>query len=94
MAFGRRRNSLLGTAARAAVITGTVSATSNAVNGRAARAQQAAAAQAAPAAAAPAAPAAAPNDDVIAKLERLAALHATGALTDDEFAALKASTLS
>ena len=82
MAFGRRtRPSLVETAARTAVITGTASA----VTGRAARKQAAAQAQAAPAAT----PAAAPDEDVIAKIERLAALHASGALSDEEFAALK-----
>lgn len=91
MAFGRRnRPSLLETAARTAVISGTASA----VTGRAARKQAAAAAAAAPAAppVAPtedATPAATGGDDVIAKIERLAALHSSGALTDDEFAALK-----
>lgn len=44
-------------------------------------------------AAAPAAGAAANGDDPVAKLERLAALHASGALTDDEFAAQKAKLL-
>lgn len=44
-------------------------------------------------AAAPAVEAAANGDDPVAKLERLAALHASGALTDDEFAAQKAKLL-
>jgi Short C-terminal domain len=105
MAFGRRnRPSLIETAARTAVITGTASA----VSGRSARRQQAAAAAAAPVAPAPvatvapvvavepaAAPAAAPApEDVISRLERLAALHAAGALTDEEFASLKKTALS
>jgi hypothetical protein len=104
MAFGRRnRPSLLGTAARTAVIAGTATAASNAVNNKAAG-QQAAAQQAAeqqllaqqqaqmlpvPAAA----PAAAPVEDLLTKLERLAALHASGALTDAEFATVKASLI-
>jgi hypothetical protein len=45
--------------------------------------------QAAPVAAAPAAPA----GDATAELERLASLHQSGALTDDEFAAAKAKVL-
>lgn len=103
MAFGRRnRPSLLGTAARTAVIAGTATAAGNAVNAKAA-AQQAAAQQAAeqqmqaqmlPVPAPVAAPAAATADDLLSKLERLAALHASGALTDAEFAAVKASIIS
>ncbi|GAA3859552.1 hypothetical protein GCM10022381_00320 [Leifsonia kafniensis] len=119
MAFGRRnRPSLIQTAARTAVITGTASA----VTGRAARKQAAFAASqpvaapvaAAPVAAAPvAAPVAAPlaapvaaapvaaapvaavasPDELIARLERLAALHTAGALTDDEFALLKSQAI-
>ena len=89
MAFGRRnRPSLVETAARTAVIAGTA----NAVNGRAAR-RQAAATATAPAegAASEAGAVNAPvaGDDVIAKIERLATLHASGALTDEEFATLK-----
>jgi hypothetical protein len=49
-------------------------------------------AQAAPPAAAPA-PAAAPSGDATAELERLAGLHQSGALTDEEFAAAKAKVL-
>ncbi|MFD4293785.1 SHOCT domain-containing protein [Rhodococcus sp. NPDC058532] len=42
----------------------------------------------------PPAPAAAPaEDDIIAKLEQLGKLHASGVLTDDEFAAAKAKLL-
>ena len=105
MAFGRRnRPSLLGTAARTAVISGTATAASNAVNARAAEqqaTQQQAAEQAALAQQAqqgqvlpmPAA-APAPADDLLSKLERLAALHASGALTDSEFAAVKASIIN
>ena len=40
-----------------------------------------------------AAPAPAQADDLLSKLERLAALHASGALTDSEFAAVKASII-
>lgn len=108
MAFGRRnRPSLLGTAARTAVIAGTATAASNAVNSRAAGqqaaqqqaaqqqavlAQQAQQAQMQPAPVA--APAPAPADDLLSKLERLASLHASGALTDAEFAAVKASIIA
>jgi Short C-terminal domain len=41
----------------------------------------------------PAAPTAAPAGDPTAELERLAQLHQSGALTDDEFAAAKAKVL-
>ncbi len=93
MAFGRRnRSSLLGTAARTAVIAGTATAASNAVNARAAAQHAQAVPPAAPAV--EAAPVAAPADDLLSKLERLAALHASGALTDAEFAAVKASIIS
>ncbi|MDH5333862.1 MAG: SHOCT domain-containing protein [Thermoleophilia bacterium] len=34
-----------------------------------------------------------PPDGVAAEVERLAALHASGALTDDEFAAAKAALI-
>jgi hypothetical protein len=43
--------------------------------------------------AAPPAPAPAPAGDTTAELERLAGLHQSGALTDDEFAAAKAKLL-
>ncbi|MBP2412527.1 hypothetical protein JOF48_001326 [Arthrobacter stackebrandtii] len=93
MAFGRRnRPSLLGTAARTAVIAGTATAASNAVNAKAAAQHAQAVPPAAPAV--EAAPVAAPADDLLNKLERLAALHASGALTDAEFAAVKASIIS
>jgi hypothetical protein len=57
------------------------------------QAQQAyAATQPAPAPA-PAPAAAAPADDTTAELERLAQLHQSGALTDEEFAAAKSKLL-
>ena len=34
-----------------------------------------------------------PGGDIVSRLERLAALHKAGALTDDEFAALKTKLL-
>lgn len=43
---------------------------------------------------APAAPEPKPADDLMTKLERLAALHAAGALTADEFGAAKAKLLA
>jgi len=95
------RPGLLGTAARTAVIAGTAQATAGAVARR--QAERAAPPQqyaAPPSAAAPApapvaaAPApAADGDDIVAKIERLAALHASGVLTDAEFAAAKAAAL-
>ena len=104
MALGRRtRPSLLRSATRAAVIGGTAAAAGNAVNARAqAQAQPQpplpapapAAPAAAPAAEAVPAPASAVGEDLITRLERLAALHAAGALTDEEFAALKAQAIS
>lgn len=51
-------------------------------------------AQAAYAATAPApVPAAAPANDSVGEVERLAALHQSGALTDEEFTAAKAKAL-
>jgi len=81
--------------ARTAVIAGTATAASNAVNRRQASRNmeaydQAAAQQAPP----PPPPAAAPaEDDTLAQLERLAQLKAQGILTDEEFAAEKAKIL-
>jgi membrane protease subunit (stomatin/prohibitin family) len=59
------------------------------------RAMQAQTAQSAPTEPAPApAPAAAPaGDDTISRLQQLASLHDSGALTDEEFAAAKAQVL-
>ncbi len=104
------RPGLIGTAARTAVIAGTAQATAGAVASRQQRraneqAQAAAAAQHVTQEPAPApapqpvqpAPAAAPpaaGGDLLESLERLAALHQTGALTDQEFAAAKASLLA
>src|SRR5690349_17049590 len=103
------RPSLVGTAARTAVVAGTATAVVGGVSKhQAAKAQQAADAeaqqqQAAMPAAAPqaaaeppaAAPPAAPaaGDDTIAQLERLAALKQQGILTDAEFEAQKAKLL-
>ncbi len=43
---------------------------------------------------APAAPAAAPQSELVVKLQQLADLHAQGILSDEEFAAAKAKALS
>jgi hypothetical protein len=74
---------LMRVAARTAVISGTATA----VSGRVAQRQMAAAQASAPAQAAPA------GDDSIAKVQELAALHAQGVLSDEEFAAAKAKAL-
>ena len=93
----RRGPGLVGMAARTAVVAGTATA----VSGRVARRQQqkysgqdaaymeqqAAAAQQGAMEAAPAEP------DATAQIEKLAQLHASGALTDEEFAAAKAKIL-
>jgi uncharacterized membrane protein YebE (DUF533 family) len=92
MAFGRRnRRSLLGTAARTAVIAGTATAASNAVNNR--TAGQPAAAQRLAAEQHASSPVVVSTEDLLSKLERLAALYASGALTDAEFTAVKASLI-
>lgn len=98
------RPGLVGTAARTAVIAGTATAVSGKVASKQAAAaqQQAAAAQqqaaqAAPAAAPLAAPAPASSggitDEVVDQLKKLAELRDAGILTDEEFAAKKASIL-
>lgn len=94
----RRGPGLIGMAARTAVVAGTATA----VSGRVARRQQqkyagqdaqymeqqaAAAQQGMYEATAPA------QDDATAQIEKLAQLHASGALTDEEFAAAKAKAL-
>ena len=93
----RRRRPLMRVAGAAAV--GTVAYQSGKRHEQQAQvneqAQQAyAATQPAAAPAPPPAPAAAaPADDTTAELERLAQLHQSGALTDDEFAAAKSKLL-
>ncbi|HWG27030.1 SHOCT domain-containing protein [Actinospica sp.] len=95
-----RRGSLLGTAARTAVVAGTATAVGSRV---AHRHRQNAAEQAAPGPGAPSAPAVQPEtapittpspgqpagSDVLEQLERLAALRTQGMLTDEEFVAAK-----
>ncbi|GAA4448375.1 SHOCT domain-containing protein [Phytohabitans houttuyneae] len=95
----RGRPGLLGTMARTAVIAGTASATTGAVHGwRGRRQQQAAQEEAARQAAheqrqpQQSAPPPAPSD-LAGKLQQLADLHASGALTDQEYAAAKAQVL-
>lgn len=102
---GRGRPSLVGTAARTAVIAGTATAVSGKVaasqHQRAAAEQQAAAAAAAqaapppppPSAPAPAPPAGGLTDDVVQQLRSLGELRDAGVLTEEEFAAKKAKIL-
>lgn len=91
------RPSLMATAARTAVVAGTASA----VSGRVAARQQSAAAQYAAAEQAPVSPspvgvapaAGAVTDEVVDQLRKLGELRDGGILTDEEFAAKKASLL-
>jgi len=101
------RPSLIGTAARTAVVVGTATAVSGAVAGsqqqkaaakqaQATAAQQQALAQqqaALEAAQAAAAPAAGLTDDTLAQLKQMGELHQAGILSDEEFAAMKAKLL-
>jgi len=100
---------LLRAVAATAVVSGTATATRNAVNRRQAdknvaaysEAQQHVYAEQAAQAPAPQppppppapAPAPAPKDDMITQLERLGDLHEKGILTDEEFAAQKTKIL-
>jgi membrane protease subunit (stomatin/prohibitin family) len=83
-------------AARTAVVAGTATAVSGAVAGHQADKRQQAAQsdayeqQQMAAQAAPAAPA---QDELTAKLEQLASLHAQGILSDEEFASAKSKAL-
>lgn len=96
------RPGLVGTMARTAVVAGTATAVNRSMTRAAAtREQDAAAAQAyyaqqeAQAQQPAPPPAAAPADeDLTAKLKQLADLHASGVLSDDEFAAAKTKLLS
>jgi len=78
----RRTRSLLGTAARTAVITGTAKAVLGKGNAQA------------PPPEAPAATAAGMTEDKVAMLQKLGELQKSGVLTEDEFAAEKAKILS
>jgi hypothetical protein len=89
---GRRGPSLLGTAARTAVIAGTATA----VSGRVAAAQQPPQPEV-PQARQPEPPPAAARvnvDDLHAQLTKLGELRSAGLLTDEEFAAYKARLLA
>lgn len=91
------RPSLLGTAARTAVIAGTATAVSGAVAGsqqQRAMAQQAAAAPQAVVQPQPPAVGGGLSEEAIARLQQLGNLHQSGVLTDDEFAAAKAKILT
>jgi Short C-terminal domain len=96
--FLRPRRPLLRLAAGAATATvaykaGQRRAEQDAYNEQAQAAYAATQAQAPPPAYAAPPPAPAPETDTIAELERLARLHESGALSDEEFAAAKARVL-
>ena len=93
----RRGPGLIGMAARTAVVAGTATA----VSGRVARRQQrkyagqdSAYVEQQAAAAQQGVMEAAPAQDPTTQIEKLAQLHASGALTDEEFTAAKAKLLS
>ncbi len=94
--FGRsgRRRSLVGTAARTAVVAGTATAVSGGVRARQDATRAAHASAPADTSGLGQAPAAMTNADVSAALLRLAELKTTGLLTEDEFAAAKARVLA
>lgn len=92
------RPSLIGTAARTAVITKTATTVAgNTAAKQQAKAAQAQAAQAAPAPPAPAPAAAEPagglTDELVDQLTKLGQLRDSGILTEDEFSAKKAKLL-
>ncbi|WP_063003594.1 SHOCT domain-containing protein [Nocardia salmonicida] len=88
------RPGLLGTVARTAVVAGTATATSNAVNRRGARRAAEQQAPPPPQQAPPPPATASAGQDTVAQLGQLAELHSSGALSDAEFAAAKAKLLS
>jgi len=90
MGRGRRGPSLLGTAARTAVIAGTATA----VSGRVAAAQQPPPAPAARPPEPQPAPAPIGVDDLHAQLTKLGELRQSGLLTDEEFDTYKARLLT
>jgi hypothetical protein len=102
----RRGRGLIGTVATTAVVAGTATVTSNAINSRAQQKaqekaqneanqqyvdQQMAAQQATPVAVGAGG---GPTIDMTTELKKLADLKAAGALTDEEFAAAKAKLLA
>lgn len=89
MPIGRRGPGLVGMAARTAVIAGTATA----VSGKVARKQQAKATQQQQAAQAQAPGQAAPAEDPLVTIEKLAALKDQGILTEEEFTAKKEQLL-
>ena len=89
MPFVRRRPLLRAAAVGGVAYMGAKAGANKAMQAQGA--QQAAPAEAAPAPPAPAAPA---GDDTITRLQELANLHASGVLTDEEFAAAKAKVLA
>ena len=94
MPLMRRGPGLVRGMARTAVVAGTATA----VSGRVARRQQQRWGQQAQEEQPPPAPAAAPaadaaGGDVSGQLQELASMHASGALSDEEFAAAKAKVL-
>lgn len=95
MVFGRGRvgrPGLLGTVARTAVVAGTANATSNAMNRRRQSHEEQQQAPPPP----PPPPVAAPpaEDDLVGKIQKLAALRDAGVLDANEFAAAKAKLLA
>jgi hypothetical protein len=92
----RRGPGLVGMAARTAVVAGTATAVSGRVARRQANKyadQDAQYVQQQTAAASQGAMEAAPAEDSTAQIQQLAQLHASGALTDEEFTAAKAKIL-
>ena len=84
---------LLRMAARTAVVAGTATAVSGRVQRRQAAKYDAQEQQQYAQEQQDAQPAPAPEDDSTAQLQKLAALHTQGVLTDEEFAAAKAKIL-
>jgi hypothetical protein len=90
-----RRRGLIRSAAKTAGRTALIAGTATAVSGRVAERQhqRVAGREPPPPAIAPPASAAASGDDVVGRLQQLADLRASGALTEKEFAAAKARLL-
>lgn len=90
-----RRRGLIRSAAKTAGRTALIAGTATAVSGRVAdrQHQRVAGREPPPAAIAPPGSAAASGDDVVGRLQQLADLRASGALTEKEFATAKARLL-